>query len=47
MLMVAGPLLVLVALLAVAHRRAHRPAGAAEPGAAEPGVAEPGAGEPG
>ena len=41
MLMVAGPLLVLVALLAVAHRRAHRPAGAAEPGVAEPGTGEP------
>lgn len=43
MLLVAGPLLVLVALLAVAHRRAHRPAGAA----AEPGVAEPGADDSG
>lgn len=42
MLMVAGPLLVLVALLAVAHRRAHRPAGTADPGVAEPDAGEPG-----
>lgn len=43
MLMVAGPLLVLVALLAVAHRRAHRPAGAGP----EPAASEPGAGDSG
>ena len=42
MLMVAGPVLVLVALLAVAHRRAHRPAAAAEPGTPEPGTGDPG-----
>lgn len=43
MLMVAGPLLVLVALLAVAHRRAHGSAGAGS----EPAGPEPGAGDPG
>lgn len=43
MLMVAGPLFVLAALLAVAHRRAHRPAGArSEPAAPEPGDGDPG-----
>lgn len=43
MLMVAGPLFVLAALLALAHRRAHRPAGArSEPAASEPGGGESG-----
>ena len=43
MLMVAGPLLVLAVLLAVAHRRAHRPAGARS----EPATPAPGGGDPG
>ena len=43
MLMVAGPLLGLVALLAVAHRRARGSTGAGS----EPAGPEPGAGDPG